>query len=169
MTSSTKTKKRRSSRAGAGRSTTAKRAGKGRAAGISPASSITNYTTGLKWLYTHVDNERLQLRYLVRKAYQRSASSGRIARALGQESSGVPLYMYRKLLSYASRLVFQWRAERRRFYLLRLAASLGEVRGRIGRAPMVGDGQPRAESGGSSATGGDEGGAGRHPEGGRHG
>jgi len=61
MTSSTKTKKRRSSRAGAGRSTTAKRAGKGRAAGISPASSITNYTTALRWLYEHVDHERMRL------------------------------------------------------------------------------------------------------------
>ncbi|MEM9414443.1 MAG: folylpolyglutamate synthase/dihydrofolate synthase family protein [Planctomycetota bacterium] len=28
---------------------------------ISPASSITNYTTGLKWLYEHVDHERLRL------------------------------------------------------------------------------------------------------------
>ncbi|MFI4860210.1 MAG: bifunctional folylpolyglutamate synthase/dihydrofolate synthase [Phycisphaerales bacterium JB063] len=28
---------------------------------ISPASSITNYTTGLKWLYEHVDYERLRL------------------------------------------------------------------------------------------------------------
>ena len=28
---------------------------------IAPASSITNYTTGLKWLYEHVDHERLRL------------------------------------------------------------------------------------------------------------
>ena len=27
----------------------------------SAAGSITNYTTGLKWLYDHVDNERLRL------------------------------------------------------------------------------------------------------------
>ena len=27
----------------------------------SAAASITNYTTGLKWLYDHVDNERLRL------------------------------------------------------------------------------------------------------------
>lgn len=32
-----------------------------RAPKISPASSITNYTTGLKWLYEHVDYERLRL------------------------------------------------------------------------------------------------------------
>lgn len=32
-----------------------------RAVKISPASSITNYTTGLKWLYEHVDYERMRL------------------------------------------------------------------------------------------------------------
>lgn len=40
----------------AGKSSPANRGGK-----LSPASSITNYTTALKWLYEHVDYERLRL------------------------------------------------------------------------------------------------------------
>lgn len=63
MPSSAKTKQTkraasaRKSRSGAPKASSRK----GKAGGISPASSITNYTTALRWLYEHVDHERMRL------------------------------------------------------------------------------------------------------------
>jgi len=75
--------------------------------------------------YHYVDCERLTLSYLMRKGFQRSKSVMRFHRA----ESGVPLYMWRKIGGYVSNVVFSMRAQARRFYLVRLASSLGEVSG----------------------------------------
>jgi len=63
MPSSTKTKQSsRSKRAKRGATkTSARSSNRGRADQISPASSITNYTTALRWLYEHIDHERMRL------------------------------------------------------------------------------------------------------------
>jgi arylsulfatase A-like enzyme/glycosyltransferase involved in cell wall biosynthesis len=75
--------------------------------------------------YHYVDSERLNLGYLLKKSYQRTRSTSRL---VGDGS--VPLYMWRKVTEYGVRCVFSPRWVRRRFYLVRLAAALGEVRGR---------------------------------------
>lgn len=74
----------------------------------------------------YVDNERLQLRYLLAKAFERSASTVRVHHGDG---GGIPLYMYRKLFGYFFSALTAWSNARRRFFLVRLAASLGEVKG----------------------------------------
>ena len=74
----------------------------------------------------YVDTERLKLRYLMVKAYERTASTVRVHHGDG---NGVPLFMYRKLLGYFLSAATAWSQARRRFFLVRLAASLGEIKG----------------------------------------
>lgn len=75
--------------------------------------------------YHYVDGARLTLPYLMRKGFQRSKSVMRFKRSEG----GVPLYMWRKVAGYATRSLLSLRAQARRFYLVRLASSLGEMSG----------------------------------------
>ncbi|RMG30819.1 MAG: glycosyltransferase [Gammaproteobacteria bacterium] len=83
--------------------------------------------------YHYVDPQRLRLGYLVHKAYVRSRiSTGLEGRGLDR----VPPYQYRKILGFAVRALFTPSSARRRYYLVRLAASLGELAGmREGRRP----------------------------------
>ncbi|HMM46977.1 MAG TPA: sulfatase-like hydrolase/transferase [Thiobacillaceae bacterium] len=73
----------------------------------------------------YVDNERLRLGYLLKKSYQRTRSTSRI-----HGNGRVPLFMWRKLAEYGFHSVFSVGWSRRRFYWMRTAAALGEVRGR---------------------------------------
>jgi len=73
----------------------------------------------------YVDLARLRLGYLMRKAYQRSKSVMRLDR----RHAVVPLYMGRKLLEYFASMLFAFDGARRRFFLVRLAAALGELSG----------------------------------------
>jgi arylsulfatase A-like enzyme/glycosyltransferase involved in cell wall biosynthesis len=75
--------------------------------------------------YHFVDKERLKLGYLLRKSYQRTRSTSRI-----HGDGKVPLYMWRKLAEYIFHSIFSLSWERRRFYWIRTAAALGEVKGR---------------------------------------
>lgn len=75
--------------------------------------------------YHYVDLERLTLSYIVRKGYQRTRSTAR----LRHSGVGVPLFAWRKLLTYLLHIVFALSWQKRRFYLVRCAASLGEIRG----------------------------------------
>ena len=81
--------------------------------------------------YHYVDPERLRLSYLLRKSFQRSRSG---IRSQSQRVSSVPLYMWRKLFTYfvLGALSLSW--PRTRFYLVRLAAALGELRGFLDNA-----------------------------------
>lgn len=79
-----------------------------------------------------VDASRLTLRYLMKKAYRRTASTVRLDAAVA--SAGVPPYLYRKVASYAVKACTAWDAARRRFYLVRTAAALGEMAGYRRRA-----------------------------------
>jgi glycosyltransferase involved in cell wall biosynthesis len=74
----------------------------------------------------YVDGARLTLPYLMQKAFVRSASTVRLDKT---QSGGVPRYMYRKLLGYFFSALTALGTARRRFYLVRLAAALGEARG----------------------------------------
>lgn len=78
--------------------------------------------------YHVVEAERLTVGYLMRKAYKRSAG----AIGLHPPASpvdGVPGHAYRKLAGYALSALTAWRADRRRFYLIRTAAAAGEIAG----------------------------------------
>lgn len=75
--------------------------------------------------YHYVDRERLTLSYIVRKSYQRTRSTARVKHS----GKGVPLFAWRKLAEYLLRAAAAVSWQRRRFYLVRLAASLGEIRG----------------------------------------
>ena len=80
--------------------------------------------------YHYVDADRLRPLYLMQKAYKRSASIIR----LHPERTGpalLPPYMVRKVMGYLGRLLISWHPDRRRFYLVRLAASVGEIRGHL--------------------------------------
>lgn len=75
--------------------------------------------------YHYVDNQRLTLSYIARKGFQRSRSVIRVR----SEHNAVPPYMWRKVGTYGAKLVFSVSQQARRFYLVRLAAALGEVSG----------------------------------------
>jgi len=74
--------------------------------------------------YHYVDQTRLQLGYLLRKAYQRSQAGVRFSARAGR---GVPLYAWRKLAGYVGHTVFSLSWAKTRFHLVRCSASLGEI------------------------------------------
>ena len=74
-----------------------------------------------------VDVSRLTLRYMMKKAYKRTASTVRIDPETS--SSGVPRYLYRKIAEYGLMALTSVGQARRRFYLVRTAAALGEFAG----------------------------------------
>jgi GT2 family glycosyltransferase len=82
--------------------------------------------------YHHVDARRLTLGYVMKKAFKRTASTVRIE---GRDGTAprVPRYLYRKIAVYAMQACVAFGASRRRFYLVRTAASLGELAGRLAR------------------------------------
>ena len=77
--------------------------------------------------YHYVDGSRFTLPYMMKKAYLRSASI--IGLDGNKTTPGIPRYLYRKLGGYLLRALTAWRGDRRRFYLVRTAAALGEIKG----------------------------------------
>jgi len=75
--------------------------------------------------YHYVDPARLRLAYLLRKSFQRS----RAVVHTGQTRARVPSYMWRKLVEYIFNAVFSLKWKKKRFFLVRIAAALGEIRG----------------------------------------
>ena len=82
--------------------------------------------------YHHVDTSRLALDYLLRKAYRRTASTVRVEPG-GDRAPGVPRYLYRKVVVYAFNALTALGTARRRFFLVRTAAALGEMAGHRAR------------------------------------
>lgn len=80
--------------------------------------------------YHHVDSSRLTLRYVMEKAYHRSLV---LRQVVGFPSdpriSGVPNFLYTQLLSLAWKLLFATRRDKRRYLLVRLASTIGEMHG----------------------------------------
>jgi hypothetical protein len=70
----------------------------------------------------------LRLSYLARKAYLRSSSIIRLAPEL-ETGRRVPPYMYRKVGTYLIAALGALADDKRRFYLVRMAAALGEIDG----------------------------------------
>ena len=82
--------------------------------------------------YHYVDTSRLTLGYMVRKAYRRTASTVRIEPRAGSVRR-VPRYLFRKVAVYAFNACTALDGARRRFYLVRTAAALGEMAGHLAR------------------------------------
>lgn len=95
--------------------------------------------------YHHVDIARLTLPYLLRKAYKRTASTVRIDPTL--EGHAIPRYLFRKLAAYGLRACTAFGQARRRFYLVRTAAALGEIAGYRARRKQAPSGSPRSVAG----------------------
>ncbi len=76
----------------------------------------------------HIARDRLALGFLLRLTYKRTASTVGLA-GMPAASGEVPPWAYRKLAGYAVRALASLRSARRRFYLMRAAAALGEIAG----------------------------------------
>lgn len=81
--------------------------------------------------FHYVDPRRLRLGYVLRKAYQRSRSVIR-ARASGDR---VPKYAWRKLVQHLAKAMFSLNWSKTRYFLVRAATTLGEIRGMRARLP----------------------------------
>lgn len=79
--------------------------------------------------YHYVDARRLTLPYVMKKAYKRTASATRLDNAA--KKAGVPKYLYRKLAEYMTGALTALGPTKRRFFLVRSAAALGEIAGRL--------------------------------------
>jgi GT2 family glycosyltransferase len=75
--------------------------------------------------YHYVDPSRFRLGYLLRKSYQRSRAGVKTRHS----HAGIPRYMWHKLGKYSLNAILSLRWARTRFYLVRIAATLGEMRG----------------------------------------
>ncbi len=73
----------------------------------------------------YVDTARLRLGYIMRKAYQRSRAGTRS----GERHEGLPRYLWRKVAGYGIRALIALSPRRKRYYLVRTAAALGEMKG----------------------------------------
>jgi len=80
--------------------------------------------------YHYADPARLTLSYIIRKAYERSASVVRLSAANAREAT-VPRYMLAKTTKYLLLTLGSLDPRKRRFHMVRLAASVGEVKGRL--------------------------------------
>jgi GT2 family glycosyltransferase len=76
--------------------------------------------------YHYVDISRFNLPYMMKKAYKRSASTVEV---LSTTNGQVPRYLYRKIGEYLLSVLTSFSVDRRRFYLVRTAAALGEIQG----------------------------------------
>ena len=76
--------------------------------------------------YHYVDVERFRLSYILLKSFQRSCS---VVRIHNKNVRKIPLYLWRKLLTYLFKVIFSASIRRSRFYLIRCAATLGEISG----------------------------------------
>jgi len=77
--------------------------------------------------YHYVDTGRLTLSYIIKKAYKRTASTILLDPKL--QGCKPPRYLYRKLAGYVFAALTAVGQARRRFYLVRTAATLGEFAG----------------------------------------
>jgi len=80
--------------------------------------------------YHYVDPLRLELGYLLRKAFERSASVVRLSDDPVNPRL-VPPYMIRKVAQHGLAAIVSTNRQMRRFHLVRAAASLGEIKGHL--------------------------------------
>lgn len=77
--------------------------------------------------YHWVDLERLKVTYLLRKSYLRTRASARLNEGGDRPAGRIPpLFLWRKLATYVGKGLWSVSWARTRFYLMRVAATLGE-------------------------------------------
>ncbi|PCJ37939.1 MAG: glycosyl transferase family 2 [Cellvibrionales bacterium] len=76
--------------------------------------------------YHYVDPDRLRLRYLITLSFQRSRA---ITLVNNPQRAPIPRYIWRKLFNYSANILFSLSLQKKRFYLMRFAATLGEATG----------------------------------------
>ena len=76
--------------------------------------------------YHYVDPKRLTLRFLITLSFQRSRA---ITLVHNPQRVPVPRYIWRKLFNYSVNILFSLSLQKKRFYLMRFAATLGEAVG----------------------------------------
>ena len=86
------------------------------------------YLPGVRQLHA-IDAERMSTVYTLRKSYLRS----RAHLLIRQDAPRPRLYMARKIIEHLGSAIFTLQGDRRFFYLVRLAASLGELTGAVER------------------------------------
>lgn len=74
--------------------------------------------------YHYIDLERLKLGYLIRKSFERTKS---LTKAKMQKKQTIPKYLWRKLLSYTLKACLSFNSIKIRFFLMRVASTLGEI------------------------------------------
>ncbi len=80
--------------------------------------------------YHHVDYDRFTLQYLVKKAYKRSSVSKQVICSPSKNIlSSVPFFLYRQAIGRLWKVIFSINQNKRRFYIVRLASTLGEIEG----------------------------------------
>ncbi len=79
--------------------------------------------------YHYVESNRMTLSYVIQKAYERSSSTVRLHDEAKNFNGLFPRYLLRKLLEYFTYSLFSFTQTARRFYLVRLAAAAGEIKG----------------------------------------
>ncbi len=79
--------------------------------------------------YHYVESERMTLAYVIKKAYERSSSTIRLNDEAKNFTGLFPRYLLRKLITYFLYSLFSISNNARRFYLVRLAAAIGEIKG----------------------------------------
>lgn len=84
--------------------------------------------------YHYVDTGRFTIPYLIKKSFRRSSATVGIRNT---PNGRIPLYLYRKLGRYLVAVLTSVRNNRRRFYLVRTAAALGEMHGHRRRTQIT--------------------------------
>lgn len=82
------------------------------------------YVPGLRQLHA-IEPERMRTSYMLRKSYLRSLSARRMS---GVPPEGLRPYLVMKPVQYGLRALFTLDGNRRFYYLIRMAAALGELR-----------------------------------------
>lgn len=72
-----------------------------------------------------VDQNRLKIGFLIRFAFQRTSA----VVSLNESFNHIPKYVWRKLINHIASTLFTFNQDKRRFYLIRTAATLGEIKG----------------------------------------
>jgi glycosyltransferase involved in cell wall biosynthesis len=80
-----------------------------------------------------VFSENLRISYLVKKAYLRSIAAYQFARQYqpGRGNHRVPNYLFRQAMTRLVKAALSISRDARRYYIVRFAAALGEINGRI--------------------------------------
>lgn len=76
--------------------------------------------------YHYVDPNRLRTGYLIKKSFQRNRY---LTLAKHPSMSLPPLYLWRNFVEHATKSIFAFDTDRRRFYLMRAASTMGEILG----------------------------------------